>query len=259
MNWMEWMTLILLIGAFATGIYYYDKMPEYMATHWNQDSEVDGYMEKGAGLFLIPGMLLFLVLLFYVIPRIDPLKENIMKFEKYYLGMVFMLVLFLSYVYFLSIAWNMGYEFDMGRMIVPGIGVLLIYIGIMCGESRQNWFVGVRTPWTLSCDKVWERTHSKAKAIFIGLGALWIVAGLLFPSFILYLLVLLVLASLWLFVDSYLEYRKEMGAKKAEGPKAKVISPARRGVVQKAAVGRARKRKAGKKKGLVAKKRGKKK
>lgn len=215
MNWMEWLTLILLVGSFATGIYYSDKMPEYMATHWNFDGEVDGYMGKDMGLFLIPGMLLFMVLLFYLVPKIDPLKENIKQFEKYYQGMIFLVVLFISYVYFLSIAWNLGYEFDMGKMVMPGVGVLFIYMGIMCGETKQNWFIGVKTPWTLSSDRVWEKTHGKAKNVFVGLGALWIVAGLFFPSLLLYIIVLLVLASIWLFVDSYLEYGKEMRERKS--------------------------------------------
>lgn len=200
---------LLLVATIAVSFQYYDAMPDYMASHWNAAGEVDGYMEKGVSLYLVPGIMLFVVLFFYIIPYIDPLRENIMKFEQYYEGFIFMIVLFLCYVHLLSLAWNLGYEFDMGRMMVPGLGVLFIYIGMMCGRCKQNWFIGIRTPWTLSSEQVWEKTHVLAEKVFIFLGALWIVLGILMPSLAPYLIGLVVLGALYLFVYSYLEYKKE--------------------------------------------------
>lgn len=244
MNWMQWIILVLLLGSVAVSLYYYDSVPEYMATHWDAAGEPDGYMEKGTGLFLMPAVLVLLVVFFYLIPHIDPLKENIRKFDQYYEGFIFILVFFLAYVHFLSLAWNIGYSFDVTRMTVPALGVLFVYLGVLCGKCRQNWFIGVRTPWTLSSEHVWERTHDKAKDVFLGVGVLWIVVGLLAPEYVLYMVGLLILAAVWLFVDSYFEYKKE---KEGGGIPAEAV-PVAKAAPMKTKAGAAAKKKAVKKK-----------
>lgn len=216
MNWMRWIILVLLLGSIGVSLYYYDAVPEYMVTHWNAAGEADGYMEKGIGMFLMPGAMVVLLLFFYLIPHIDPMKENIKKFDRYYEGFIFLFTFFLAYIHFLSVAWNIGYSFEINRFTAPVLGILFIYLGILCGKSRQNWFIGIRTPWTLSSERVWERTHNIAKDVFIGLGALWLVVGFLMPGYILYLVGLLIVAAIILFVDSYFEYRRELAGESAE-------------------------------------------
>ena len=74
----------LVLLSFILSIYFYPQVPEQMATHWNSQGEVNGYMSKLWGLFFMPLMITGLVIMFLVIPRIDPRKENIAKFRKYY-------------------------------------------------------------------------------------------------------------------------------------------------------------------------------
>ena len=210
MNWMQWIILLLVVVSFGVGIYYYDMLPDPMASHWDGEGNVNGYMEKTLAVFLIPVILAVFVGIFYVIPHIDPLKANIRKFDKYYQGFIVLFVFFLTYTQVLSVAWNLGYVFDMGKMIAPAMGIVFIYLGILMGNSKQNWFIGVRTPWTLSSQRVWERTHNIAKNIFMGIGLIWIAVGILAPAYTLYVLGLLLIAVIWLFVDSYLEYQKEL-------------------------------------------------
>jgi uncharacterized membrane protein len=216
MNWMQWIILVLLLGSIGVSIYYYNAVPEHIATHWDAEGNVDGYMEKSIGLFLMPGVMVVLLAVFYLIPHIDPKKENIKKFDRYYEGFIFLFTFFLAYLHFLSVAWNIGYLFEINRLTAPVMGLLLIYLGVLCGKSRQNWFIGVRTPWTLSSERVWERTHNIAKDMFIGIGALWLVVGFLFPGYVLYLVGLLIVAALILFADSYFEYRRELAGARAE-------------------------------------------
>ncbi|MBD3398625.1 DUF1648 domain-containing protein [Candidatus Micrarchaeota archaeon] len=216
MNWMRWIILVLLLGSIGVSAYYYDAVPEYMATHWNAAGEADGYMEKGVGMFLMPGAMLVLLVFFYLIPHIDPLKENIKKFDRYYEGFIFLFTFFLAYIHFLSVAWNIGYSFEINRFTAPVLGILFIYLGVLCGKSKQNWFIGIRTPWTLSSERVWERTHNIAKDVFIGLGALWLVVGFIMPGYILYLVGLLIVSAVILFVDSYFEYKRELAGERAE-------------------------------------------
>jgi len=210
MNWMQWIVLILIVCSFGIGIYYYDAMPAEMVSHWDAYGEPNGYMSKDMGLFLMPVVLVILVGIFYLIPRIDPLKANIEKFRTYYDGFIVVFVFFMAYMQFVSVAWNLGYQIEVGRMMAPALGILFIYVGLLCGRAKQNWFIGVRTPWTLSSTRVWNRTHQFAKNIFILMGLIWIVVGILFPQYAIYLVWVLLLGVLGLIVDSYLEFQKEV-------------------------------------------------
>jgi uncharacterized membrane protein len=194
-----------LIGSFVA----YDMLPETVASHWNAAGEVDGYMDRGAGAFMMPVLSIFLVGLFYVIPRIDPLKRNILGFMEYYEGFILVFVLFLTYMNAITLAWNLGHSFNMGSAVTPAIGLLFIYIGFLCGASRQNWFIGIRTPWTLSSERVWAKTHSVAKNAFVLLGLLWIVFGFVLPGEILVLIAATLAVSLGLVAYSYFAYKKE--------------------------------------------------
>jgi len=254
MNWMQWIILVLLLSSVGVGVYYYDSIPEQMVTHWNAAGEADGYMEKDIGLFLMPAAMIVLLLFFYLIPHIDPKKENIKKFDRYYEGFIFLFMFFLAYIHFLSVAWNLGYVFEINRLTAPALGILFIYLGMLCGKSKQNWFIGIRTPWTLSSERVWERTHNIAKDLFMGIGALWIVIGLLAPAYILYLVGLLIVSALILFVDSYFEYKKELAGVET-APKA--VEPLKTEVGKRAAARKAMKKTAAKPKKKPVKKKSK--
>lgn len=222
MRLMQWIILALLAVSLAVSVLALDALPGRVASHWNAEGQVDGYMEKGAGTLLMPVLAVVLVGVFYALPYIDPLRKNILEFREYYEGFILVFVAFFTYLNFITIAWNLGYSFNMGAMLVPAVGVLFIYIGFLCGKSRQNWFIGIRSPWTLSSERVWEKTHFLAKKVFIAVGVLWILLGVLFPKMILVPVAIVLLASVGLFAYSYFAYRKEeeriaAAARKAKG------------------------------------------
>ena len=201
--------IIVILISFAIGIYFYSQLPDRIASHWNIKGEVDGYMSKFWGLFLMPIILLGLWLLFLLIPRIDPLKKNIEKFRKYFDTFIVLIILFLFYIYLLTIAWNTGMRFDMGRAVVPAMGILFYYIGILLKHAKRNWFIGIRTPWTLSSDKVWEKTHEIAGKFFKIAGVI-AVLGIFFPQWVFLLVVApVILFVIYIFVYSYFLYQKE--------------------------------------------------
>jgi len=155
--WQNKISIIIIIVSFFVGIYFYPQMPNEMASHWNTKSEVDGYLLKFWGLFLMPLLSLGMYGLFLIFPKIDPLKENIKKFKKYYCGFISVMIVFLFYIYMLTIGANIGLEFNMGMFFIPGLSLLFFYIGIMLEKSKRNWFIGIKTPWTLQNDEVWEK------------------------------------------------------------------------------------------------------
>jgi len=205
---MKIFIIAIILLSFLIGLYFYPQMPVKIASHWNAQGEVDGYMSRFWGLFLMPIIVLFLYLLFLFIPRIDPLKENIEKFRKQFDWLIGLIMLFLFYIYLLTIIWNAGREFNMTMAIVPAIGILFFFIGVLIEKAKRNWFVGIRTPWTLSSDKVWEDTHRLGGKLF-KLSGIIALLGIVFPKYAIILLIVPAIGtSIYTIVYSYFQYKK---------------------------------------------------
>jgi len=204
----EIIILLIILLSFALAICLYPKMPSQMASHWSTKGEVDGYLSRFWGLFLMPLVFLILFLLFVFIPQIDPLKENIKKFRKYFDGFIMLIVLFLFYVYLLTLAWNLGWRFDMGKFIIPFLAILFYYCGILLGNAKRNWFIGIRTPWTLSSEEVWNKTHKIGGRLFRFVAPV-VFLGVFFKDYAMFfILAPIILVSLYLIAYSYFEYKK---------------------------------------------------
>jgi len=205
---------IIIIGiilfSFIVSIYIYPQMPEKMVSHWNAQGQADGYMSKFWGLFLIPITLVGLALLFTAIPRIDPLKANIEKFRKYYDGLVVLFFIYMLSIQFHVILWNLGIKISPNIIMPISIGILFFYIGVLCENAKRNWFIGIRTPWTLSNEKVWEKTHKIGGKLFKIAGVIAFI-GVFFQNYALFfILVPEFLAVAYTIIYSYFEYQKEV-------------------------------------------------
>ncbi len=202
----------LILVSFLLGGYLHPYMPERMASHWDASGNVDGYMSKFWGLFLMPGISTVLFLVFMLIPKIDPLRENIEKFRGHFNVFILLLFGFLFYLYTLTILWNLGYRFNIIQLTAPAFGLIIYYAGVMMENAKQNWFIGVRTPWTLSSESVWDKTNRLAGKLFKGAGVL-AALGTVFPEYaILLILVPVILAAIYPIIYSYQEYQAERKA-----------------------------------------------
>jgi uncharacterized membrane protein len=202
---------VMVLLAFITSIAVYPSMPDQMASHWNARGEVDGYIGRFWGLFLLPLIFVGLALLFLAIPRIDPLQANIEQFRRYYDGFVILLFIFLLSIYTHTILWNISIEISPNITFPIGVGILLYYSGILLEHAKRNWFIGIRTPWTLSNDRVWERTHQRGAKLFKIAGVI-AVAGVFFERYAMFfVLVPVILVAIYTISYSYFEYQKEMG------------------------------------------------
>ena len=205
---MKKLIFLIVIISFLVGLYFYPQLPDQMASHWNTKGEVDGHMTKFWGTFLMPLMMIFMLFLFLFIPKIDPLKKNIERFRKYFDGFILVFLLFFLYIYLLTLFYNIGYRFNMGQLMLPAMGFLLYYCGILIKNAKRNWFIGIRTPWTLSSDRVWDKTH-RLGAILYKIAGIIALVGILFPNYILWILfVPLIGFSIFLIFYSYFEYKK---------------------------------------------------
>jgi len=204
----EIISLLIIMISFIIGISFYSLLPDKVASHWNAKGEVDGYMSKFGGLFLMPIISLVLLLLFIIIPKIDPLKHNIEKFRKYFNGFIVLMMLFLFYLYILTILWNIGVRFNFVHLLVPIFSIFFYYCGILIQKAQRNWFIGIRTPWTLSNEQVWNKTHKIGGILFKIAGIISLI-GILLPEYALFFVICpVIIASLFPVIYSYFAYQK---------------------------------------------------
>ncbi|HLB00104.1 MAG TPA: SdpI family protein [Bacteroidota bacterium] len=188
---------------------FYEKVPETMASHWNTGGEPDNTMPKAWGLFLLPCVLAAMALMALFIPKIDPLKANIALFRKFFDVFMLLLLGFMLTAHLFVLLWNAGIRISPNYVFPAGIAALFYYIGVLCGVAKRNWFIGIRTPWTLSSDRVWEKTHRRARPLF-KISAFVILGGTFLGESVVYAFLVPVIALVsYLVVYSYLEYRRE--------------------------------------------------
>ncbi len=206
-------SLVLILISIAFSLSVYNRLPDPMASHWGLADQPNGRVARIWGAYLVPLLSLGLLGLFLLIPMIDPLKANIAKFRGPFNTFVVFLVAFLVYVHALTLAWNLGYHnFNMSQAILPGVGLLFIVVGILLWKVKRNFFIGIRTPWTLSSDQVWDQTHRVGGWLFIGVGVLTLFTSLLGMAGLWVMLSALALVILGLVLYSYALYREETKA-----------------------------------------------
>jgi len=209
-----WIVVAILTAvSLIFGLVVYGMLPEQVASHWNAQGEADGYSSALSGVLLMPAIMVGTAVLLMVIPSIDPLKENIAAFRKDYNGIVLATSGFLTYLHILTLLFNLGVDFKMNSLLAPGFGGLFFVIGEMIGKARRNFFAGIRTPWTLSSDSVWKKTHERAAMGYKVAGALTLLA-IPFPQWaMIFMIGPILVVSLYAVVYSYFEFEREKAGK----------------------------------------------
>jgi uncharacterized membrane protein len=207
------LSLGIVLVSFLLAFYFYNRVPDKIANHWDINGNVNGYTTKLSGLFLVPSILLVCVSLFLLLPKIDPLRKNIASFKVYYDIFILIFTGFMFYIYILMILWNLNYRFDMLLMMFPGMSVLFYYCGIMLERSKRNWFIGIRTPWTMSNDVVWDKTHKLGGRLFKIAGIIILIGALFKGLAIIFFVLSILIASVLPVFYSYFEYRKQVNKK----------------------------------------------
>lgn len=165
---------ILIIASIIVSAVVYPQLPEQVASHWDANDNVNGTMPRFWGVAFAPLLTIFMALLFMVIPGIDPLKANIAQFRETFNAFIVLIVAFMIYIHILTLVYNLGYIFRISLAMIPALGLIFAFTGVLMGKAKRNFFIGIRTPWTLSNDEVWDKTHALGSKLFIvaGLGSL---------------------------------------------------------------------------------------
>jgi uncharacterized membrane protein len=199
--------LLIIIATVASGLVY-NKLPEMAASHWDANGQVNGYLPRFWAAFLMPMISVGLLLLFLVIPSIDPLKANIAKFRNYFNVFVTLIIVFMLLIHAVTLAWNLGYnQFNIGDAIIPAVGMIFIFAGVLMAKAKRNFFIGIRTPWTLSNDTVWDETHKLGSKLFIGAGIVSLLSAFFGEIGFWVMFIVIMIAAIVPIVYSYILWR----------------------------------------------------
>ncbi|MBE7536262.1 MAG: SdpI family protein [Anaerolineales bacterium] len=203
------LVFILIVAAAVAGALLWNRLPDPMPAHWNAAGEIDGYMSKFWGVFLLPIISIALTGLFLIIPNIDPLKANIAQFRATFNWFIVVFAMYMLYVYTLILFAALGTSFNMTLMLLPAVGLLFIGIGCLMNGAKRNFFIGIRTPWTLSSETVWDETHKLGSKLFILGGAATIIGSFFGERGVWFVLGAMLLAAFAPIVYSYILWRRE--------------------------------------------------
>jgi uncharacterized membrane protein len=156
---------LILLAPVVYLLIVWNTLPERIAIHWNAQGQADGYGSRST-LLALAGLNVGIYLLLVFLPRIDPRRQNVALSSPTYIKIRIATVVLMSIVLMAAVLMNQGVQIDMLKIIFISTLVFFAILGNYFSRVRPNYFVGIRTPWTLENDTVWRKTHQMA-------GKLW--------------------------------------------------------------------------------------
>lgn len=181
-KWSIVVCLLLIAVAGAATAWFWPQLPDLLPVHWNAAGEVDGYGPRIAVLALGPGLMSLALLFGVLLPHISPRSFEISRFASTYSYLCVVTMVMHAYIFALVLMEVLHGGVAMQIAVPAGMFILLILIGNPMGKVRRNFFMGIRTPWTLASEAVWYTTHRLAARLMVasgllGLFALWLGAS----------------------------------------------------------------------------------
>jgi uncharacterized membrane protein len=203
-------SLALIAGSFLFSAAVYLWLPDQIPSHWNLAGEVDSTMSKTWGAFMMPLIMLGLYGVFRVIPALSPKGYGIEAANSGFVGIrvaVFSLFALLNVLILLA---ALGVPIAMGSAVSMAVGGLLAVLGWFLDRLPRNFYVGIRTPWTIVDEDNWTRTHRLGKWLFMAAGFVMVVGGIMRAN-VFVIVAAALAAGLVPMVYSYLIYRQGPG------------------------------------------------
>ena len=206
----EALNLVLMAAMFIASAAVWSSAPDSIPVHWDITGQADRYGGKAEGLLMLPAVTVGLYLLLLFLPRLDPKRANYDKFAGVYRIIRTILVVFMAGLHAVVIASVLGAGIDVGMAVMVMAGLMIAVLGNYFGKLKQTWFVGIRTPWTLSSELSWRKTHQLGGKLFVGFGLLLALAGLIGQDWLFYAAFGLFFASIvFLVVYSFIIWKSD--------------------------------------------------
>lgn len=202
--------IIIILASIILSIYFYPILPDSMASHWNASGVVDGYSTKLTNVLMFPLIGVGLLGLFILVPNIDPKKKNIKLFEKKFNLFISAMLIFMLLLQLQVFLWNTGTQIPMAFIMPILMGALFIVMAELIKNAKQNYTIGIRTPWTLNSENVWNKTHILGAKLFRISGILSILSAFITEYSFVIVIGSVLISTVIVFVYSYLEHKKEV-------------------------------------------------
>jgi uncharacterized membrane protein len=167
----------LIVAAIALSLIFYAQLPRVVPIHWNAAGQIDGYAPKLEAVFVVPAAMLVVFGVFALLPLISPAGYDIETKSRAYRGILFGILAFLLAVHVQLLLAGMHRAPSIETFVSVALGLLFIILGNYMPKMRRNFFVGIRTPWTLADEDVWFRTHRLGGILFVVGGVLLMGVG----------------------------------------------------------------------------------
>lgn len=171
--------ILFTIAAFVVVAAFYGQMPDRVPTHWNFRGVADGFMGKPWGPYFMPLMMTGMVVVFGVLRTVSPKTASVEAFGRVYSIIVGALFAFFFVLTVAATLAGAGAPVNMSKVVMTAVGALFVVLGNFMGKVTRNYFVGIRTPWTLENQEVWHRTHRLGGKVFVVAGLAIILVVLL--------------------------------------------------------------------------------
>jgi uncharacterized membrane protein len=173
----KWFAPVVIGLALAFSAFVFAKLPEQVPMHWTFRGEVDRYGSRLNAAFLFPLLMIAVWGLMRIFPRIDPRRANYQKFADTYDLVINSMIALFAVMHVVLLGAALGWPISMERAVPAIVGVQFLILGNALPRARPNWWFGIRTPWTLSNDRVWARTHRVGGYLLAGSGLVLIIAA----------------------------------------------------------------------------------
>ena len=205
---MRFVSVAMLLIAVTLSLIFFPSLPDPMPTHWNASGEIDGWSPKLLGAFLMPLIMAGIVALFAALPRISPRGFAVDDESRGFRAIEISTVAFMLCIHIVVLLVSTGTRIDMSILMPMLVGALFVILGNYMTKMRRNFFIGIRTPWTLADEDVWYRTHRLGGRVFVIAGiALMIVPFAGAAQHAAFLTIALMAAAIPI-VYSYVIYRR---------------------------------------------------
>lgn len=207
--------IVIIIATLISAFVIYGRLPDSIPTHWGINGQVDGWGSKGT-VFLMPILNIMIYALMLVVPLIDPRHENYSKFKGAYRVIRAVTVIVFTVIYVATMLPAMGYKINVSFVITFILSLMFLILGSYMGKIKHNYFVGIRTPWTLADESVWAKTHQLGGRLFIAAGIISIIGSFIGGTWSFVLMMgSIAAASIIAVVYSYIIYSR---SHKSENP-----------------------------------------
>lgn len=172
---MKKLNYLLVALMFLASYLLLPRLPANIPIHWNLYGEIDSVMEKGIAVWFMPVLALIMLVFYQILPLLDPRAKNYKLFQREWHFIQSIIIGFLAYMQFLTFHIALNPVAPFLKLMFAGLGTMFILLGINLKNIRQNYFIGIRLPWTLADEKNWKMTHLFASRCFIVAGVITLI------------------------------------------------------------------------------------